>query len=108
MVLYLLHLIESAWTKHTFKTQNWTLDDMPNPKRIRSVKVASNHDGVATPFLSADTTDIERKSDCLREREICVLNGTESLPKQELEKKIVSGGGRVVQYPGAFNCFFLL
>ena len=36
----------------------------------------------------------------LEGHEICVINGPSSCPKQELEKKVVECGGKIVQNPG--------
>ena len=43
----------------------------------------------------------------LAEREICIVNGPPSCPKQELEKKVVECGGIVVQNPG-FDTYCVL
>ncbi len=55
---------------------------------------------VAAPFLPADVSDIKASSKCFSGKEICVLNGVDSLTKQELERKVVSGDGDIVQNPG--------
>jgi DNA ligase-4 len=73
------------------------IEDTPASKRI---KLAGLTAVVAAPFQSADTSDVKKSSSCFSKKEICVLNGSDSLTKQELERKIVSGGGTVVQNPG--------
>lgn len=73
------------------------IEDTPASKRI---KLAGLTAVVAAPFQSADTSDVKKSSSCFSKKEICVLNGSDSLTKQELERKVVSGGGTVVQNPG--------
>ncbi|XP_057368130.1 DNA ligase 4-like isoform X1 [Daphnia carinata] len=71
-------------------------DDIPSGKRLKTTSVIA---GVATLFQAADTSDIKSSSNCFSDKEICVLNGSGSLTKQELERRVVSGGGIVVQHP---------
>ncbi|KZS11985.1 DNA ligase 4 [Daphnia magna] len=71
-------------------------DDIPSGKRIKTASVIA---GVATPFQAADISDVKRSSNCFSDKEICVLNGSSSFTKQELERSVVSGGGVVVQHP---------
>lgn len=70
-------------------------DEEPSSKRR---KVA----GITIParFLQADTSNVARSSDCFSGKQFCVFNGAGTLSKHELEKKIVSGGGDIVQNPG--------
>lgn len=72
-------------------------EDAPSSKRKKITRTAA---GVAAPFLPADMAGVKSSSSCFSGKEICVLNGTDSLSKQELERKIVSGGGNIVQNPG--------
>lgn len=39
-------------------------------------------------------------SEILKGKEFCVVNGSSSLPKPALEKKIIECGGNIVQNPG--------
>ena len=38
----------------------------------------------------------------LKGKEFCVVNGSSSLPKPALEKKIIECGGTIVQNPGRY------
>lgn len=78
-------------------------DDIPSGKRIKTASVIA---GVATPFQAADISDVKRSSNCFSDKEICVLNGSSSFTKQELERSVVSGGGVVVQHPSDFFLYF--
>ena len=61
---------------------------------------ASSAAGVAAPFLPADVSDVKTSSNCFSGKVICVLNGVDTLTKQDLERKVVSGGGDIEQNPG--------
>lgn len=76
-----------------------TIIDPSNSKR-RKLNPTSAGVNVAPPFLAGNLSDVKKVSRCFSEKEFCVLNGTESLTKQELERKIASGGGSIVQHPG--------
>lgn len=73
------------------------IEEVPTSKRR---KLAASSVEVAPQFLPADTSDVKIVSTCFSGKVICVLNGTESLSKQDLERKIVSGGGEIAQHPG--------
>lgn len=72
------------------------LDEEPASKRKKT------NGGITIParFLQADTSTVTRSSDCFSGKQFCVFNGIGSLSKHDLEKKIASGGGDIVQNPG--------
>lgn len=80
-------------------------EETPSSKRKKVTPVGIN---VAFPFQAADTSDVIKISRCFSGKEICILNGTKTVSKHELERKIVSGGGEIVQNPGIkMSAFFI-
>lgn len=77
------------------------LDEEEEPaKKKRKVIVRAVRPTLASQFKAADLSDVKQTSKMLEGKEICVINGPSSCPKQELEKKIVECGGKIVQNPG--------
>ncbi|CAM1297752.1 LIG4 (predicted) [Pycnogonum litorale] len=62
---------------------------------------------VAPHFRGADLSAITKESNIFDGKEMCVLNGTSSQTKQDLEKFVATNGGVVVQNPSS-NVFCLL
>ena len=42
----------------------------------------------------------QQVSEMLKDKEICVINGSTKHPKADLEKKVLECGGTIVQHPG--------
>ncbi|XP_060566406.1 DNA ligase 4-like [Ruditapes philippinarum] len=69
-------------------------------KKKRKIVSRAVRPTLGSQFRAADTSSVQQVSKLLEGKEICVINGPSSCPKQELEKKIVECGGSVVQNPG--------
>lgn len=52
-------------------------------------------------FRGVDASSVKKVSEMLKGKEFCVVNGSSSLPKPALEKKIIECGGTIVQNPGS-------
>lgn len=71
-------------------------DDEPASKR----KKVTSGTTIPARFLPANVSNVTRSSDCFSGKQICVFNGVGPMSKHDIEKKVVAGGGTIVQHPG--------
>jgi len=58
---------------------------------------------IAHKFQSRDLSGIKQESCVLKDLVFCVLTGNESFTKQQLQEKVVSNGGKIVENPGSLT-----
>ncbi|XP_007666847.2 DNA ligase 4 [Ornithorhynchus anatinus] len=75
-------------------------DGEPQGKKRRAAPRAKRPLGVVEHRKAPDLAGVRRISDVFEEVEFCVMSGTGSHPKADLENRIAELGGYVVQNPG--------
>ncbi|XP_060087717.1 DNA ligase 4 [Heteronotia binoei] len=99
-----LDLLEQLRGKASGKLATKHLDvehDEPQGKKRKPVPKVKKRIGVMDHFKAPDLSNVSRLSSIFEDVEFCVMTGTESCPKNELESKIAEFGGSVVQNPGS-------
>ncbi|PIK62711.1 putative DNA ligase 4 [Apostichopus japonicus] len=71
-----------------------------SPKKKRVVSRANRPVAVAARFRGVDSSEVQKVSEILADKEICVVNGPPGKTKPELEKIVIELGGQIVQNPG--------
>lgn len=78
-----------------------TIDDNEPENKKRKVPVKPKKVvGLVDHFKPQDLSGVNRETDMFEDVEFCIINGTETHPKAELEKGVARCGGIVVQNPG--------
>ncbi|KAJ8019961.1 DNA ligase 4 [Holothuria leucospilota] len=71
-----------------------------SPKKKRILSRANRPVAVASQFRGVDSSEVQKVSEVLADKEICVINGPPGKGKPELEKIVIEMGGQIVQNPG--------
>ncbi|XP_077170434.1 DNA ligase 4 [Paroedura picta] len=98
-----LDLLEQLRGKASGKLATKHLDaghEEPQGKKRKAVPKVKKIIGVMDHFKAPDLSNVSRLSSIFEDVEFCVMTGTESCSKNELESKIAEFGGSVVQNPG--------
>ena len=75
---------------------------LTNP-RIRPRKVTAQPQARPTldeRFRQTDVSKVMKESEMFSDKEFCIVNGSPTHPKAELEKMVAGHGGSIVQHPG--------
>uniref|UniRef100_A0A8D0E747 DNA ligase n=1 Tax=Salvator merianae TaxID=96440 RepID=A0A8D0E747_SALMN len=99
-----LDLIEQLRGKASGKlaTRHLDVDDNePQEKKRKTISKVKKKIGLVDHFKAPDLSSISRVSSIFEDVEFCVMTGTRSYSKNELESKIAEYGGSVVQNPGS-------
>ncbi|PIK37895.1 putative DNA ligase 4 [Apostichopus japonicus] len=75
-------------------------DGDESPKKKRVISRANRPVAVAARFRGVDSSEVQKVSEILADKEICVVNGPPGKTKPELEKIVIELGGQIVQNPG--------
>nr|XP_060640895.1 DNA ligase 4 [Anolis sagrei ordinatus] len=75
-------------------------DNEPQEKKRKTVPKVKKKLGLMDHFKAPDLSSVSKVSSMFHEVEFCVMSGTESYTKYELESKIAEFGGSIVQNPG--------
>lgn len=78
------------------------IGEMEEEPKKKKRKIVTRHvkPTVGSRFRGINTENIEKISEMLAGKEVCVINGSAAHPKSDLEKKVVEFGGTIVQNPG--------
>ncbi|KAM8975377.1 DNA ligase 4 [Pelodytes ibericus] len=76
------------------------IDEQPQEKKRKTAPKLRKIIGVVSHLQAPDLTNIHKQSTMFEEVEFCVMSGTDEHSKTDLETKIASCGGIVVQNPG--------
>ncbi|XP_054830436.1 DNA ligase 4 [Eublepharis macularius] len=98
-----LDLLEQLRGKASGKlaTKHFDIDhEEPQVKKRKTVPKVKKIIGVMDHFKAPDLSNVSKLSSIFEDVEFCVMTGTESCSKNELESKIAEFGGSVVQNPG--------
>ncbi|XP_008114590.1 DNA ligase 4 isoform X2 [Anolis carolinensis] len=75
-------------------------DNEPQEKKRKTVPKVKKKLDLMDHFKAPDLSSVSKVSSMFQEVEFCVMSGTESYTKYELESKIAEFGGSIVQNPG--------
>lgn len=75
-------------------------EDQPDKKKRKLGPKPKKTIGVIDHFKCQDLSAVTRETDMFEDVEFCVMNGSDTNPKAELEKDVARCGGIVVQNPG--------
>ncbi|KAG8430044.1 hypothetical protein GDO86_018598 [Hymenochirus boettgeri] len=76
------------------------IDEEPHQKKRKTVAKVKKVIGIVSHLKAPDLSNIHQESTMFEEVEFCVMSGTEEHSKADLENKIATCGGIVVQNPG--------
>ncbi|KAM4794698.1 DNA ligase 4 [Rhinophrynus dorsalis] len=76
------------------------IDDPPQEKKRKAAPKVKKVIGVVSHLKAPDLTNLNKESAIFEEVEFCVMSGTDEYSKADLESKIATCGGIVVQNPG--------
>ncbi|XP_053419432.1 DNA ligase 4 isoform X2 [Nycticebus coucang] len=77
------------------------VDDEPQEKKRKAAPKIKKVIGVIEHLKAPNLSNINKVSNVFEEFEFCVMSGTASHPKPDLENKIAELGGYIVQNPGS-------
>lgn len=75
--------------------------DEPDKKKRKLAPRTKKAIGIIDHFKSQDLSSVTKETDMFEDVEFCVISGTDTHSKAELEKVVARCGGIVVQNPGA-------
>ncbi|XP_076839180.1 DNA ligase 4 [Brachyhypopomus gauderio] len=78
----------------------YVTEDQPDKKKRRLGAKPKKTIDVVDHFRSQDLSAVTKETDMFEDVEFCVMSGSDTHPKAELEKAVVRCGGVVVQNPG--------
>ncbi|CAH2223540.1 DNA ligase 4 [Pelobates cultripes] len=81
-------------------SKHLNIDDEPQSKKRKTATKIKKVIGIVSHLKAPDLTTVHKQSTMFEDVEFCVMSGTDEHSKSDLETKIASCGGIVVQNPG--------
>ncbi|XP_075446837.1 DNA ligase 4 [Ascaphus truei] len=81
-------------------SKHLNIDDEPHDKKRKTAPKVKKVVGIVSHLKGPDLSNIHKESTMFEDVEFCIMSGTDDHSKSDLENKIATCGGIVVQNPG--------